>query len=680
MVISFYIYGLSVNLTPPKLFKRMKRFLLLITTLLFAHHIVSAQDFTYGNFSLAEMDSKSYDKDAKAHAVVLHEFGKTYISSGDGLPLIHEYHVKIKIYDSKGFDEGNIVIQLHKSDNNTVEQVRDIEGVTFYTDDQGQVQRTYLDPKKVITENHSKYRDYVKFAMPNLRNGCVIEYKYTLQSPYSLNFKNWTFQSDIPKIYSEYEAHIPGIFNFKASLRGFYKLTKNASELERECFNVRGTKCDCSKITYAMADVPAFIEEEHMTAPKNFISALNFELNDYIDPYDGTKHVKTQSWADIDRNLKQHEDFGSQIRKTSIFKDKIPAIIGGQTDELAKAKALFYYIQKNIKPNHYIGFYAENGIRKALDTHSGNVADINLALVAALNAAGINAEAVILSTRDNGFVNKLYPAVGDFDYVIAKANIADKSYLLDATDPMLPFGLLPLDCINDQGRVMSLNKPSYWIDMVASQKRSTTYAMDLTLQSNGKLTGKISQYTNGYEALSRRRNIKKFNSVDEYVENLDEKMNKMKFLKWDIKNVDSLDLPLSEIYEVEINLYDSMNNNRLAFNPYLMNKIEENVFKLQERTFPVDWGAALDTRVVLTVHLPEGYEVETPPVNNNIGLPNQGGRFITAYDPRENGFTFSHVIQLNRSIYSSDEYPYLKELFNKIIQAEKSDIIFRKKL
>ena len=362
-----------------------------------------------------------------------------------------------------------------------------------------------------------------------------------------------------------------------------------------------------------------------------------------------------------------------------MFKDRLPAMLAGQTDELAKAKAIYYYLQKNLKLNQFYGMYTDNGIRKALEQHSGNVADINLALVAALNAAGIYTEAVVLSTRNNGVVNKLYPVSSDFNYVIAKANIADKYYLLDATDTQLPFGLLPEHCINDQGRVMSLTKPSYWIDLVASQKKGRTYVMTLTLQPNGKMTGKMSHYSTGYEALEQRRAIKKFNSIDEYVENLDDKMPKIKILSHSISNADSLDKPLSENYDIEMNLYDNMDAQRLAFNPYIFNKIIENPFKLADRSYPVDWGAPTDTKVILTVNLPPNYVVETPPQTSGVVMPNNGGRFMTAYDARDGSFSFSHIIQLNNSIYSSAEYPYLKELFNKIIQSEKADIIFKKK-
>jgi hypothetical protein len=226
---------------------------------------------------------------------------------------------------------------------------------------------------------------------------------------------------------------------------------------------------------------------------------------------------------------------------------------------------------------------------------------------------------------------------------------------------------------------MSLNKPSYWIDLTTLQKWGKTMLLDLTLQTSGKLTGKITELSTGYEALRRRRAIKKFNSVEEYVENRDEQMPKVKILKSEILNLDTLEKSLVEVYDVEMNYYDGMNGGRIAFNPYLFNKVTENPFKLTERSYPVDWGAATDTRVIMTLHLPDGYTVETPPTAVSVALPNQGGNFITEFAPRDDAFTFSHIMRLNKPIYYPEEYPYLNELFNKVIQTEKADIILKKK-
>jgi len=657
----------------------MRRFFFSVLLLAAPFLTMNAQDFTFGQFSLEELDLKNYDRDTTANAVVLREFGTARISSGDDTPLIFTHHVRIKIFNRKGFEQGNVVIPTYKSSNDRFETVSKIKAVTIGKDKDGNITKTPLDVKLVYEENKNKHWDHVKFALPNLSEGCIIEYSYELQSPYIFNFKGWVFQWDIPKIRSEYIAEIPAVYNYNAMLKGALKLTSNKAELLKECFSPGGgLKADCSKMTYVMENVPALVEEDYMTAAKNFRSAISYELVDYTD-YKGYKRKVTQEWKDIDYELKKDFNFGAQIKKTDLFKEHLVPVLQGAGDELSKAMAVYTYIQKWYKWNNMRSAYSDEGIKKAFDRHGGNSGDINLSLLAALGAAGLDADAVLLSTRDNGLINKLYPVLSDFNYVVAKVNIGDKSYLLDATDPLLPFGLLPIHCINDQGRVVSLNKPSYWTDLKASQKESKVYSLELKLAETGKITGTITGYSMGYEAYNKRVAIKKFNSTEEYVENMDEKMPKTKIVKFDIRNIDSLQNPLVETYEVEIDAYDNLNKQQISFNPYFINPVEVNPFKLSSRSYPVDWGAPSDIRIHVNLSYPESFEPVIQPANVGLALPDGGGKYIAGVERVGNHLTISQMTQLNKSIYEPDEYPALKELFNKIVQTQKSEVIFKKK-
>jgi hypothetical protein len=660
----------------------MRKTLLTLFILFGVLRLAAAQDFPFGKVTAEEMGMKKYAKDTSAHAVVLQEYGKSRIdvTSDDNIKLIYEYHVKIKIFDAKGFDNGTVQIPVYNNgDADSYENADDIAGVTYYQDDNGLTQKVELEDRKIYPVKENKHWANYKFALPGLRNGCVIEYKYRIESPYFENFHSWHFQSDIPKVYSEYEVHIPAFYVYNISLKGALKLTKNTGEVESHCFSTHGASCDCSEMVYGMKDIPAFIEEDYMTAPKNFLSAVNFELSEYTSPYNGIKNKMTKEWKDIDYQLKNYSDFGGQLKRKGVVKDRVAQTIAGKADDFEKAKAIYIAHQKWFKWNEHYGIYSVDGISKALDAHSGSVADINLSLVTALNAAGLNASAVLLSTRENGLINSLYPVIGDFNYIVARVDIGDKNYLLDATDPLLPFGVLPLRCLNDKGRVMSLDKPSYWMDLNLAQRETSTHSLNVTLQEDGKIKGTWANYSVGYKAYEKRKAIKKFNTTDEYVEDLNSKLPKLKILKSEIINLDSLDKPLGEIYEIEADLYDKLNGNKLTFNPFLLDKISTNPFKLSERAFPVDWGMASDDRFTLTMHLPGQYVIETPPQTVAFALPNNGGKFLTNYETESNMFTFSHVIQFNKSVYSSEEYPYLKELYNKVIQSEQAEMVFKKK-
>lgn len=655
----------------------MNKLLLNLLIFIFFATICKAQDFPFGKFTVEEMNQKTYPLDTSAHAFVLKEFGSTRIDATDnGIKTYFKYHVRIKIFDSKAFDKGTVTLSFY-DDADTHDEITDIKGTTTYMEDNGSIKVAEMDQSKIFTTTENKYWKQKKFALPNIRNGCIVEYTYTKVFEGFYRFPSWEFQDDIPKAYSEYQVHIPAFWTYNAMIRGPLKLSKSKSEVERECFSSRGSKCDCSFLSYGMADIPAFITEDYMTSSKNFLSAIYFNLEEWTNPYTSVKNKVTKDWKDIDYNMKRSDYFGSQIKK-DLLKNYIAPVIAGKTDDMAKAVAVYSYIQKTIKWNSMYS-RGSDGVRKALDNHTGNIADINLALAAALNSAGIKTEAVLLSTRENGLINRLYPVEREFDYIIAKANIGDQSYLLDATDPMLPFGMLPLKCLNDQGRVMSLDKPSYWIDLVATQKKNTTSNLDLTLQPNGKLKGTISTYYTGYDAYEKRKAIKKFNTVDEYIENLDEKLVKVKILKSEISNLDSLNSPLGEKLEVEIDVFGSMNHDRFSFNPMLFDRYVSNPFKLAERSYPVDWGMPSNKRYILNMHLPDGYVIESAPQAVSVGLPNKGGQYLTDFTREGNNFTYSNVIQFNKSIYMPEEYPYLKELYNKIIASEKADIVFSKK-
>ncbi|MBW4889303.1 DUF3857 domain-containing protein [Mucilaginibacter sp. HMF5004] len=635
-----------------------------------------SQDFEFGKPGADEFEMKKYLKDTNAHALVLKEFGKARITSDDGVPLIFNYHARIKIFDSKGFTQGNVTIPLYIGDKNSFEKVSHIKAEVFYKDEKGTIQKSELDPEKIYREQINGHHAVAKFALPNLRPGCIIEYSYQTESPFHQTFHTWEFQSDIPKVSSEYVAVIPAIYIYNIALRGYLRLEKKTSVIKPDCFNY-GLTADCTEITYGMSNIPAFVAEDYMTAPSNFISALYFDMVSYTNR-DNFKIKLTKEWKDVDYTLKHDDDFGKQIDRGDFIKDKLPRQLLSNTDSLEKAHMAYAYIQKWYKWDNSRGIFCINGIRKAYDGHLGSVADINLSLVALLRSLKIPVEPVILSTRNNGHINKLYPVINDFDYIIAKVVLANKTYLLDATDPMLPFGMLPLKCINDQGRVMCTDKPSYWMDITQPEKRSTAAILNLNLQADGKIKGTITRYSLGYAAYEKRKAIKKFNTTEEYVEDVAAKLNKVKVLKWEVAGADSLDIPVSEMYEVEIDVRKNQNNDNIIIDPVMLDKLTINPFTLDERNYPVDIGSALKSTLSVVFTYPGGYNVIAQPVPLGITIPNNGGSFVTTISVEPGILKYSQVEQLNKAIYLPSEYPYLKEFYNKIIQNQKATVVFKK--
>ncbi len=651
----------------------------LLTFLFFLScHAAIAQDFEFGKHSPQELSFQAKEIDSNSNAVVLKEFGKTQVRLDErsGKPILFfEYHVKIKIFNKEGYRHANVVIPAYKDDQNE-ETVKIVKASTFQLDNRV-IREIPMDKKAIFKENRSKYQFLTKFTLPDIRDGSIIEYVYTLESPLLFNFKNWDFQSEIPKVSSEYEVQIPPIYNYNVTLRGFLKLSDQKSSVLSNCLQIQGLDIDCSKISYIMRNIPAFVAEDHMTSPKNFMSAIYFQLSD-IQQLDGRKINVTKNWKDVDFELTNHKLFGDQVKRKDLFKNITPEVTRNLTTDLEKAKALYGFIKNQLKWNRYLGKYSDDGIKSALEKKSGNVGDINLALVAALSSANLDAEAVILSTRDNGLLNTLHPVLSDFDYVIAKVTIGNESYLLDATEPLLPFGMLPLRCINDKGRAVPLKKPSYWVELKAGRKTTVNHSFKGKLSTNGKLEGELLIISHGYAALNKRMEIKNHNSTEEYVEKLDEKNIQLNFLHSDIQHLDSIDNPLVEKYTVALQLVEEELGDSFRFNPFFINRISKNPYNLSQRSYPVDLGSESDGRIAIQIELPTDYSLADQPRDVSIALPNSGGKFLSQTQLNGRQLTVNQQIQFSKSIYDAYEYPALKAFYSQLIQNQRQDVLFTK--
>jgi len=292
---------------------------------------------------------------------------------------------------------------------------------------------------------------------------------------------------------------------------------------------------------------------------------------------------------------------------------------------------------------------------------------------------GFDVESLVLSTRDNGLPTDLFPVLNDFNYVIAKLNLGDKVFLLDGSDPYLSFGMLPERCLNGKGRVFADKKPSYWYDLKPTEKYRRVTVLDLTLGPTGIFTGTIQNHYYGYRALEKRKRISSFNNQEEYLEELKKDLNEIVINKYEVSGTGDFNSPVTEKLEVEIEGFDNLNNDNFLLNPFFSGKIERNPFRSNERLFPVDFGAPVETTIVLNLTYPSSIELESAPDKVALTLPNSGGKFLFDVTTLENKLTINYLFSINKTVFNSTEYHYLKELYDRVIQTQQTDLLFKKK-
>lgn len=646
----------------------MKRIILLFTLFLVSQSYGQKEKSTKtGRTTLAELNMKSYEKDTTARALVLYEHANLYMDSKK-LNFNTDYYFRKKIFNKEGLDKAVVKILSYGK-----EKVLNIEGITYNLSDVGGMQKVFLLPSKIfknkLDENWTEY----SFTLSNVKPGSVIEYSYTKSSPYP-NLDDWYFQSDIPKIQSDYDSAIIGNYKYNVRIIGNLSLTKDNPSVKKNCIFIDGFgDAACAIRSFGITDIPAFKGEDFMLSSKNYVSRLVFDLYSFTSARGAVKEF-LEDWKSADKTLRSIF-LNNQANKKNFFKKRLPQNILATTDPLEKAKAIYEYIQDSYTWNGK-NWSKDSKMRATFEEKTGSVYDINLSLYNSLQAADIESYVTMISTRNNGIPTKLYPIVTDFNYLVVKVMINGNAYFLDATDKFLPFGLVPFKCLNGEARVMDFENGSFWEKIYPAKRSFVDTKIKLTLNESEELEGNIIIRKGGYDGLERRKKLYGIKE-DAILEAFESSNAFLEVEDYQQHDLDDLSLPSKEEYSVVLDS-ESKTQQRLLINPFFLDRMETNPFTLEDRLYPVDFGYERKYVYRFSLEVPEGYEVVKAPTSTSFELPNNGGvlNLRARSTPYKVDLYFKYDIK--KIIFSNFEYYKLKEYFNEIVKIQNSIIELKK--
>ena len=643
--------------------KKITYLLLLLTSLCFSQKEKSQK---IGQVNDDELKMKIYKNDSLAVAVVLYEHANTYLDEKHDFDFRTDYYYRLKILNKEGFNKANIQIALYKK-----EKIKNIKAVTYNLENNFK-RKTFVKKENIFNTKMNEYWSETKFTLPNIKEGSIIEYTYSIIRPHP-RIDDWYFQSDIPKVKSEIDLSIIGNYKYNIRIKGELKLDKNNPSVKKNCLYIPGLGTGhCSVVSMGMNNVPAFKEEDYMLSKKNFISRLMFDYISFTSPR-GQVSKYTKTWKDADKTLRLRYLDG-QTSKKNFFKNKLPEEIINIEKPEKRAQKIYQFLQEKLTWNNKNWTSEKLKIKKSFEEGSGSVDAINLILYNSLQAANIESYIVALSTRENGLPTKLYPMVNDFNYIIVKAIVNGKSYFLDATDKNLSFGQIPFKCLNGDGRILDFKKGSYWEEIKTKTNSSINTRLILKLNDLKNLQGKMQIKRKGYFAINEREKIKS-NTKEEYLDAFEAENPNIETENYNHTNLSDNEKPLIQNFDLSIEIDK---NDVIRLNPFFYNKISENPFKLKTRNYPVDYGYKRSYTYAINLTLPENYTLIEIPKDKSLGLPNKGGSFIFKTTKVNNKINLFFKYTLNKKLYSNEEYHYLKEYYNQIIKAQESNIIFKK--
>ncbi len=666
--------------------------LTLIAVLCFLN-ISVAQNYKFGKVSEEELLQKEHPTDPAADAAILYRETKTdfQYTQDAGWYMVTDYFERIKIYTKEGFEWANETIYLYKGDGE--DKLIGLKGYTYYLDVDGKVEEVKLKSNGIFEEETTKYLSQTKITMPDVREGCVIEYKYTINSPFIFSIDEFRFQETIPVDKVKVIFSTPEYFVYKTHQRGWVPY-KVASDRRERTMNYRQTTQDLralggpglpetttrevkfkeDKYTVELEKVPALKEEAFVSNLNNYTTALQFEMS-YMDFPGSPLKTYATNWEDVSKSIYRIEDFGAELERNNYFENDIDALLNGVTKPEEKVGLIFSYVLNKMTWNGFNGFFTNEGVKAAYKKGSGNVADINLMLVAMLRHAKLDANPVLVSTKEHGI--PLFPTRNGFNYVIAAVDLPQGTLLLDATNKDAEIGVLKSNILNWQGRVIKKDGSSDWVSLSSIVPAVKSTMVNVEINTDMSATGKAQNRFTGNYAFQYRTEFKSLNE-DAQRKAIEKNNNQAELSNLHFENLDTLGQPVSLEYDFEV--LDAVEDvaGKLYFSPMVFMATKENPFKSETRDYPIDYGYPMKNRYIINIALPDGYKVESLPENAVFNLGENIGSYRYLISQVGNKLQLSAEFVMNKSFIAAEEYGNLKKFYELLIAKENEKVVLSK--
>ncbi|TDQ06419.1 DUF3857 domain-containing protein [Pedobacter metabolipauper] len=641
---------------------------------------LTPKTFKYGKVDLAEFNTKVSGTDSAASAVVLFDVGRGYFQldpTSGSFNYILERHVRYKIYNKAGYDYANLELQFYNS-NGSKTDLRGLEGATYNLEG-GKIITSKLNKEAKFSEKQDKNYTLKKFALPNIKEGSIVEFKYKITSDFIFTLNPWYFQREIPTLYSKYDVLIPSYYLYKESAGGFLYINPKRTVENQNYMGSDGSfNLETTHYSYQAENVPGLKKESYITTIDDYLSKVDFELSSITIPGQVYRQF-TSTWGKIAKELKTDENFGSFIKRNGSSKTIVKNLIQNATDPDTIIKKIFEHVKTSIKWNGSYNLYTSELTSKSIfDKKAGNSGDINLSLLVLLKEAGINALPVLVSTRDNG-AHPGYPMLTKFNSIIVEAKIGERSILLDATNKSYSPNLISYQHMNHQGLKLDIDlELAEWISLETKNVSRKTINYMLTLDTDNKLSGKLYLTGTDFEGLTTRNKYISATDQNDFLKSFKSDKPGLQVSNYTIENVNNPYELLNETMDVVIedNLEEA--GNLVYFTPLLFDRTKENPFKSEERNFPVDFAYPSEEMYRISIDYPKGYQLDKIPKSEKYSLPEGAASFTFLVAQQDNKIALTSKITVNKSLFTPEEYHYLKELFKSVVRKQAEQLVFKK--
>jgi len=644
--------------------KQIKWIMIPLVILILSSNLAAQYNFKdWGKVNIADLKMKSYAPDTSAAAVIIEDDHKVELLLGTHLVAEYSIHRKIKILKNEGLSFANVTIPF--LEDCRYEDLTNFRAHTINLDENGKPVITKLESDGEFVLKDKNGLQTFKFTMPAVKIGSIIEYNLTFKSSYNVMLTDWVFQKSIPVVHSNFATTFPREIKVNVLQQG---------KLLAKKYGDRPTR------VWSLDSLPALRKEPYSPNPEDYIDRIRLQLDKVrtfgIESDEQGYFRLYDTWEKLTSRLlkKNYADF---VRDTFMARKEIEPLHLRDSSDIAKARVIQQYMAKSYIWNGDIDFTTDQNLHDFIASKRGNSAEINLFMVQLLKQAGLNAHALLTSTKENGRVSKFYPFVDAFNYLIAAVDLENGRLFLDATNPYLPFYLPNKDILNTNGLEVR-DSVVQWnpIPILGKNKIDIQEVIDYSTPNKAFLTNKVMLSQYGAESLRKFLNDST-NTTNVLSEQIWGSNSDWILDSTSITNKNNKELPLV-IYGKFSQEQNTSGNGIVYIKPFSDLTSNQVVFTAPTRSMPIDLEVPIEYTYVTTIKLPKGYRVQELPEQMSVVLPNKKGALIINYFNNGNELTAQRTFIISNPFFMPEEYTDLKNIFDSYRSSSKAMMVVGK--
>ncbi len=526
--------------------------------------------------------------------------------------------------------------------------------------------------KDELSESFYDDTKSVNFLYPKLQQGAIKKLNYTTSITNPRFLSPVYFGNVYPLINQKVEITVDKDINLR-----FEKFNMDGVDVRFRESEKRGRKI----YTWELENQEAFDIEDNGPSPKKILPHIMPIISSYQ-----SKNEEIAVLKDVKDLYNWYYSLVKDINQEELDAELVAItndLIASKTSEIDKVKAIYYWVQENIK---YIDFeYALGGFiprdaNAVFQKKFGDCKDNSSILKEMFKIANIKGSLTWLGTRSIPYRYTEMPTPAADNHMILTYENEGETYFLDATGRYLPLEI-PSSFIQGKEALIENGEGDYKIvevPIVAADQNLFTDEVTIKLEGNS-VKGNGTLALTGYQKSTTFNSIENRDTQDKLLEYYNSLLRKgsNRFLieSFEEKNKYSYESPFQVDYAFTIKDYAQSLNDEIFINLNLY-KTAINAYKVKEdRKTAMEFRYRSEDSITVIFEIPEGKEVTYLP--EDVTVDNDFMSASITYKKEGNTIVYTHAFKTKELTLEKETQEAFRKSLKKINKAFKEVVVLK---